>query len=275
MIKKITLATLLVSSALYAADAVLDPQLLAEIEKAKQAKVEADKKLKALEAQLPKDEKDKNAFITHAELGYISTDGNTKTQTFNTDAYIKKHWDKHVFKWSFDAQYATDRDVESKNKYFTELTYDYKFTKHFAFNYLVGYKRDRFSAYDYQFYTGPGAKYTALDTNIYTLSMEGNVLYSRDQDINTTIDAKDYTSARAKGVFIWQMFENLKFYQELTYRVDTEDIDAYFVFSKSELSSKFSDIFSGVVSYKVDYVNQPGDKKRTDTTFTLGLIIDY
>lgn len=259
MINKITIATLLVASVLCAEDA--------------------------------------NALKTHAELGYISTGGNTDTQTFNTDAYIKKHWDKHGLKWSFDGQYAVDTDVQSKNKFFTELLYDYKLSEHFTFDYLTGYKRDRFSAYDYQFYTGPGATYTPIKTKKYTLSLGGNILFSRDTKIDDKYDAngnlvpypytkapvvssvsydpKDYTSVRAKGVFIWQMLENLKFNQELTYRVDTEDSNAYFVFSKSELSSKFSDIFSGALSYKVDYVNQPGDKERTDTTFTLGLIVDY
>lgn len=275
MIKQITLSTFFLTSALYAGEATINPQLIADIEKAKQEKTQADQKLKALEAQLPKNEKEKNAFITHAEVGYISTSGNTDTQTFNADAYIKKHLNKNVFKWSIDGQYAQDKKIESKNKFFTELTYDYEITQHFALNYIAGYKRDRFSSFDYQFYTGPGVKYTALNTNMYTLSMEGNILFARDQDIDTSIDANDYTSARAKGVFVWQIFENLKFAQELTYRTNLENSDTYFVFSKSELSSKFSDIFSGALSYKVDYVNQPGDKKYTDTTFTLGLIVDY
>ena len=297
MIKKIALSTLLISSLAYAIEEkqTIDPQLLADIEAAKAQKDEAEKKLATLEAQLPKDT---NKLITHTELGYIQTQGNTQTKTFNLDANIKKTFnDTHVFEWSFDGQSATDNDVESKNKFFTELTYDYKFTPSIAFTYLAGYKRDKFSSYDSQFYTGPGAKYTAVTTDKHNLDLEGNVLYSHDEIMEVRSDSAgnivdypytgvdtiiatsgyidDYASVRAKAVYTWQIFENLKFDQELTYRVDAEDVDNYFGYSKTALSSKFSDILSGVVSYKIDYVNQSGDKERTDTTFTLGLIIDY
>jgi len=53
-------------------------------------------------------------------------------------------------------------------------------------------------------------------------------------------------------------------------------MDTYFAFSKTALSTKFSDIFSAGISYKVDYSNSPATgKEYTDRTFTANLIIDY
>jgi hypothetical protein len=34
-------------------------------------------------------------------------------------------------------------------------------------------------------------------------------------------------------------------------------------------------MFSAGISYKVDYVNNAGDKANTDTTLTANLIMDY
>jgi putative salt-induced outer membrane protein len=242
-----------------------------------------------------------DVLVTHTELGYIETTGNTKTTTFSLDAKAKKGWGKHIGNFMFDGQYASDDSVETKNKFVTELTYDYEFTKRFAFNYLLGYKSDKFSGFESQFYTGPGAKYKAIISDAHNLTFDGNILYAEDvydtvyvdgtgtviaypTDPNSIVGSvlltpsyKDrYAAYRVKGVYGWQMLENLKFSQELSFRGSFETSDNYFAYSKSGLTSKLSDIFSAGLSYKVDYVNIPADgKEKTDTTLTLNLIIDY
>jgi len=239
-------------------------------------------------------------LVTHTELGYIQTDGNTKTKTFNLEAKAKKAWGKHEGEFHFDGQYADDDGVETKNKYLLELNYNYSFTKRLAFDYLVGYKDDKFSGYDYQFYTGPGAKYKAIATEQHDLTLSGNILYSQDKkmDIHYADAAKtiiidypyhnattvatdpgkttDYAAYRVKGEYEYKITKTLKFNQDLSLRGDFEESDNYFVFSKTALSSKISDIFSAGISYKVDYANRPpADKKSTDSTLTINLIMDY
>jgi len=239
---------------------------------------------------------DTNELVTHTELGYIGTTGNTETKTFNLDAKIKKNWDKHAGIFTFDGQYADDKGIETKNKFFTELEYDYSYSDKWAFSYLIGYKNDKFSSFDYQFYTGPGVKYKAIETKKHNLSLEGNLLYAIDSYMDIKTDSNgdfveypneggvittpsyddDYTSYRLKGIYTWQMLENLKFDQELSYRGSFEEADNFFVFSKTGFTSKLSDIFSAGISYKVDYTNNPAEgKESTDTTFTIGLIVDY
>ncbi|MFK5938384.1 MAG: DUF481 domain-containing protein [Sulfurimonas sp.] len=297
--KKIVLTSLIASSLLLANQQVT-PKTQEEI-KAEISKLQSQ--LDALKVQVktvkvvvvPKEE-----LKTHTELGYIGTTGNTDTTTFNLESKIERNWGKHEGILTFDGQYADDKGVESKNKFFVELEYDYALTDRFAFNYLVGYKRDKFSAFDYQAYTGPGAKYKVIVSPKHNLSLEGNILYSVDEyakvnyaDVaktaviaypnaaNTPILASDpsfsndYAAYRAKGVYTWQMFKNLKFDQEVSYRGSFEDANQYFVYSKSALVSKLSDIFSAGISYKVDYVNEAGDSKNTDTTLTANLIVDY
>lgn len=247
---------------------------------------------------LAADVKKDDALVTHTELGYIQTDGNTKTQTFNLDAKAKKSWNKHVGSALFDAQYASNAGIENKNKYRLELSYDYKLTDRFAFNYLAGYRSDKFSGFAYQAYTGPGAKYKAIISKQHNLSVDANLLYSLDSydDVYTdaitgaviaypksTVGANrtagtddQYASYRVSATYGWQMLENLKFDQELSLRGSMEEANNYFVFSKSGLTSKLSDMFSAGISYKIDYINSPATgKENTDTTFTANLIMDY
>ena len=225
----------------------------------------------------------KDALVTHTELGYIETQGNTANKTFNLDAKAKKGWDKHIATLVLDAQYSSDSDVETKNKYLVELTYDYEFTNRFAFNYLAGYKSDKFSGFAYQLYTGPGAKYKAIVSEKHNLNVAANILYAKDSYddvlVGATLVAKDddqYGSYVVKAAYNWQMLENLKFDQELSFRGSMETANNYFIYSKSVLTSKLSDIFSAGLSYKVDYIQTPATgKKDTDTTFTANLIMDY
>ena len=228
----------------------------------------------ALSTTLQADKTEDDALATHSELGYIQTDGNTKTKTFNLDSTLKKGWGKNIFKLKLDAQYASDNDTETKNKYLIELNYNYEFSKRFAFDYLIGYKSDKFSSFDYQFYTGPGAQYKAIDAAKHTLALSGNILYAKD-DFKDSDKSNSYAAYQAKGIYGWKITQSLKFDQELSFRGSFEESSNYFIFSKSAIISKISDIFSAGLSYKVDYVNEPGDKEKTDTTLTANLIIDY
>lgn len=242
--------------------------------------------LARLEASLPKSiEKEKEIalakqakkyeFKTHTEFGFIKTTGNTNTSTYNLDLNLKKNWDEHVFELSFDSQYADDNGIETKNKYLTELQYDYKFTDRFAFDYLIGYKEDKFSGYNYQAYTGPGIKYKLIEEEKQELSLEGNILYSKDE-LESPQSTRDYTSFRTKGIYEWQILDNLKFTQDLSYRSEIEDSQNYFVFSKTAFISKIYDMFSFSISYKVDYVNAPPEATgHSDKTLTANLVVDY
>jgi putative salt-induced outer membrane protein len=294
--KKIIISVLAASSLVMAADEAQIKQEIADVQ-AQMKKL--NENLKTLQAQLPKKVliKKDSEFITHTELGYITTSGNTQTDTFNIDTKIKKNWDLHAFTLSFLMQYATENDIESKNKFLTELEYDYAFTDRVSFGYLVGYKDDKFSGFDYQLYTGPSAKYKVIKTDAHKLSVEGNILYSVDsiQDsykdgsgnivnypfpagsINQNDGHTDsYASYRFKGTYNWQMLENLKFEQTLSYRSEFADTQNYFVYSKTALSSKLSDIFSAGISYQADYTNKSAlGKTGTDKIVTINLIADY
>jgi putative salt-induced outer membrane protein len=240
-----------------------------------------------------------NPLVTHTELGYVRTGGNTDTTSFSMDFTGKKSWNVHSLKLNVDALYGTENGIENNNKIFTELNYDWQFEKRVALNYVVGYKDDKFSGFAYQFYTGPGAKYDALGSKKYKLDLQGNILYNINQGMNKYYDAagnevpypypdgkagltkvdgtyNDYWGYMLRSHFSWVIVEGFKFIEEASYRSDFDNADNYFVYSKTAVESKINSIFSMGVSYKVNYTNlPPKGNKRTDTTFMVSLIIDY
>ncbi|MBN2782970.1 MAG: DUF481 domain-containing protein [Campylobacterales bacterium] len=261
----------LLSSVLFG---LTDAELKEEIVKAKEEKKQVDAKLKALSSELLKRKLDRS-FLTHTELGFSQTSGNTDTQSFNLEMNIKKNWKKHHATMLIDAQYAKDNDIESKNKYLLELNYNYDLSSKLAFGYLFGYKDDKFSGYDYQLYTGPGLKYQFIDEDKHNLFLDANLLYSQDKDSTTNI-TNNYISYRVLGNYSWQVLDNLKFNQILSYRSKFDDADNFFVFSKSGFSINITNMVSAGISYKLDYVNQPANGLvNTDDTISANLIVDY
>ncbi len=272
--KKITLSLLAASTLLLAAeqDTV---QLEADIAKAETAAAAATAQVKALKAKRPQN----TEIMTHLKLGYINTSGNTETETFSLDGTMKKEWGANNLALTVDAQYGNVSDVETKNKYFLELEYGYKFTPKFSVTYVLGFKNDKFSSYDYQAYTGPGVKYEAYKSGIQLLNVEASVLLSKDvqQAALATPDFDEtYGSYKAKATYEWKIIDDLKFNQELSYRASFEESDNYFAFSNSSLSSKISDIFSAGIAYKIDYTNLvAAGIEQTDNTLTAFISVDY
>lgn len=276
-------------------------QLQADLQELEKVEAELPKNLALKQADDLAQKIKENELKTHAEFGFVTTSGNTDTTAYSLDLKMKKGWDRHIVEFSFDGQYADDNGFQTKNKYLAELEYDYEITERFAFDYLVGYKQDKFSGYNYQSYTGPGAKYKLIKNEKHNLSLEGNVLYSQDEiqdthyttagdvidypnpdglvkDSSQTVkgSTKEYAAMRAKAAYEWQILESLKFTQDLSYRTEFDDFNNYFIFSKTALISKMTDMFSLGLNYKIDYVNAPPvGKAHSDKTFTANLIVDY
>ncbi|WP_200764019.1 DUF481 domain-containing protein [Nitrosophilus alvini] len=211
---------------------------------------------------------------THTELSYIQTSGNTDTKSFGLDFSAEKSWKPHKVTLDVDAYYAENDGDVSKNVWKSEINYYYFFNDDLEFDYLLGYKKDRFSGFDYQMYTGPGLKYRALNLPKHTLFLSGNVLYSVDKIKEAGTDS--YASWRAGLDYEYRIVENLKFKEEANIRSQFSDLKNYFVYSKSSIESKINDHFSLGVSYKIDYKNTPPEgKKKSDRTFMVSLVIDW
>jgi len=274
--KKIVLSTLLLSTlALTASAEVAKDQvkLKADIEAAKAEKSKAEASLKALQAQLPPNEQ----VMTTIRLGYISTTGNTETETFSLYADAKKAWNKHNVSLVLDGQYGSTDSTETVNKVFVEGNYGYSFIASLSMTAVAGYKNDKFSSYNYQSYAGPGLKWLTYKSTIQELSLEGSILYAKDdaKAANTGLE-ESYGAYRAKLLYSLNILDNLKFEQEASFKGSFDESDNYFIFSRSALSSKISDMFSAGVSYKVDYANLVlAGIKQQDNTLEAFLSIDY
>lgn len=213
-------------------------------------------------------------IITHSEFSYINTKGNTNTTSLAFEGTAKKQWDQHIFRLNANMYKSTDSGKTSKDKWSSEFNYDYQICPRTSLNYLIGYKEDRFSGFEYQFYSGPGMGVKVIDSSTHKLDMQANILYGEDKPEHLPRDS--YFSSKLGAIYHWQIQENLKFIQEATYRINLEKTQYNFFYSKSAVETKINSTLSMGVSYKIDYVNTPPPPSvKTDRTFLVSLIIDY
>ena len=257
-----------------------------EIEETKKRIEELQASLAKLESSLPVQiEREKQLALQkiedaqkikmHTEFGFVSTKGNTNTLSYSLDTKMQKAIGKHEFTFLGDGEYASDKDTQTKNKYFLEIDYGYQLNGDLYFEYITAYRFDDFSGFDYRAYTGPGLKYKALNSDTQSLHLSSTLLFSKDKKESDT-HAYNYTSHRSKLEYSWQMFKNLKFEETLSYRTDVTMTKDYFIYSKTAFISKLSDVFSVAINYKIDYINmsEPG-KQKADKTLSANLIADF
>jgi putative salt-induced outer membrane protein YdiY len=277
-LNKIVLTTLALSAFLFADSSTDTTREQIEAKRAQIAKLQAE--LQKLQSSLPvsspkvtKVQKDQELKL-HTEFGFIETKGNTDTLNTSIDAKAQKKFGVHEFTFLGDGEYTEEKNSKTKNKYFLELDYGHKISRDVSFEYITAYKYDEFSGYDYRFYTGPGLKVQLFKDDVEALSLSNAILFSRDDRVSD--GPYNYTSYRAKAEYTRQLFKNLKFDQILSYQTDVTSLKDFFLYSKTGLSSKISDIFSVGLNYKYDYVNAPDrGKQKADRTLSANLIADF
>ncbi len=254
-------------------------ELEAAIEAQQRAVLEIDaakERLKEANARIEKVQElsEEARYKTKTELSYSNTKGNTETSQFGLALHAERKRKKNTITLDLTALQSSNNGIENNNKWLALLQYDRALSEDLYFNYLVSYGEDRFSGFDYQFYTGPGLGYKVLQSDTQKLNLSGNTLYSKDSIAGG--GTNEYVSGLAGVEYVWQILDNLSFRENATYRSQLDDGDNYFVYTKTAINSKINGNFSLGLSYQIDYKNIPVvTKERTDRVFLASLVIDY
>ncbi len=254
-----------------------------ELEAAEKVAQEAKSEIAAAKSKLADAEKriekvfqhsGKARYKTKTVLSYSNTKGNTDTTRFGLDFHGERKRKKNTITLDVDALQSSSNGVEDNNKWSSLLQYDRDITKRLYFNYLVYYGEDKFSGFDYQFNTGPGLGYKAIDSDTHKLKLRANALYSKDDIENG--GTNEYASWVTGFNYKWSILDNLDFMQDASFKSQFDHFENYFVYSETAIESAINSTFSLGLSYKVDYKNIPAEgRKRTDRVFLASLIINY
>jgi putative salt-induced outer membrane protein len=211
------------------------------------------------------------------EFSFVTTSGNTETQTASGKLSLKKEWVVNRLFLEGSLLQAESGDRETANRMAASSRYERVLTERLFGTVEAGYFRDKFSGYDFRVFAGPGAGYDFIRTERHRLKGLVAVLYYYDEFSDDERGFDDYPGARASAKYEWDVLENLKFSQTVDLSVSLEDTERSFIDSVTSAEVKIKGPFSLGVSYIVNYQNEPPapDIEETDTTLLTSLMIDF
>ncbi|UTF61161.1 YdiY family protein [Gilvimarinus sp. DA14] len=222
-----------------------------------------------------------------AELGAISTSGNTETTSVNgrIDATQNlQNW-KNEFVASVlykEDQIEKDSGVEvtetTAEKYFGSAKSSYLFDDEFSSLFgFASHTHDEFGSY--RDYTVVSLGYGARFINNDTLTLDGEIgpgYFWGDKvedEANDIIVSEEGFMVRVAGELNWRITENATFNQQLA--AEAADANTRYL-SDTSLSTKISDRMQMKVGYTVNHdTDVADDKEGTDTTTYINLVYNF
>ena len=208
----------------------------------------------------------------HIDLGYISTSGNTETESLNGEfdwvARASENWATGIQITGVSNSSEDERDAEQYT-FAWNNRYDLS-EKSFLYG-IIDYKNDYFGAYDYQAgaYLGYGHQFYKSDDGHFSLGI------GLGYRINAVCIGEDEKESVIRGDldFAHRLTDNARFTQVIS-AVWGQDVDTYT--SKSAISTKISENLAMKLSYLVNYNSVvPVGAEKTDRTTTVGISYSF
>ena len=188
----------------------------------------------------------KSLWNGEAELGLVTTTGNTETETFVLKARVINTRDKWKHIARGEALRNADGNTVTAEKYFLSGKSEYTFRNRSYLYGLVTYDDDRFSGFDYQLLGVLGYGRVVMDRETLKLNLEVGAGGRRSEpEIGET---NDEGVLRAAGDFEWKISKTATFIQELSTDVGQ---DITITRSLTALTAKINSFLSSRIAYQV------------------------
>ncbi|AOE50944.1 DUF481 domain-containing protein [Kangiella sediminilitoris] len=211
-------------------------------------------------------------YIGNIDIGYISTSGNTETESmngeFNWTARASENWATGIQITGVTNSSEGTRDAEN---YTFSWNNRYDLTEKSFFYGLVDYMNDYFGAYDYQAgaYVGYGHQFYKSDDGHLSLG------FGLGYRINAVFIGEDEKENVLRGDFDFahQLTDTARFTQVIR-AVWGDEVDTYT--SKSAITTKISENLAMKLAYLVNYNSVvPAGAEKTDRTTTVGISYSF
>lgn len=210
-----------------------------------------------------------------AELSYVSTSGNTRTQTFSGKLELKGEMGADRFLLSLGYLNARDDGVDKASRLNADLRYEHVFAGR-LFGFLgAGYLRDRFAGFEHRISAGPGLGLDILKEDLHTLKGSISSEYVHESSFPSDAGESEFATASLGVEYGWKIRENVTYSLDIRSMHSLKDSEKYYIEAKTSLSVAMNATISIGISYSVNYQNSPAapDIERADTSFLTSLIV--
>jgi putative salt-induced outer membrane protein YdiY len=211
-----------------------------------------------------------------AELGFIRTNGNSDTESFNGKFHIIRDNQPLKTAFKFEALTSEEDGASSKEKYRSEFKIDYSLTDQSYLASLLTYEDDRFSGYDYRGTLSIGYGYHAWNTENGHLDLEVGPGYRRSS-LEIRNDEGDRLEEEVIGRFSLNLAVNLSENAVFTEVITIEGGNSGVVYkSDMGLQSTLVGTLAMKINYQIKHTDEvPEDTKNTDSVVGVTLVYGF
>lgn len=207
----------------------------------------------------------------NVEIGYVTTSGNTETESLNAKAKVETEREKWRHTINFEALNSSDQNVTTAERYMLSGQSSYKMGKKNFFYALVSYEDDRFSGYDYRVTESIGYGRRVIGEPNLTLDLE--IGPGARQSKLDTGETEDELMARGAAKLAWKVSATSKFTEDLSTEVG-EDVTV--TKSITALSAKVNSSLATKLTYTIKNTSDvPPGIEKTDTEMAVTLVYDF
>ncbi len=227
--------------------------------------------LTATNARAAEEEK-KSPWTSSAELGYVTTSGNTETETLNLKFDIAYEIDKWKHAAHVNKLDSSDGDVKSADKLLLTAQSNYKFTEYDYVYANVSYEDDKFSGFEYQAKVSVGYGRRLLHTDTMELDVEIGPGH-RNFKVDNAPSSDDESLIRLAGKYLWKVSDTSNFTEDITYE-NGEDQEEWK--SVTALTAKINSWLSMKFSHTVKYLDVvPAGNTNYDRETSVTLVYTF
>jgi putative salt-induced outer membrane protein len=240
---------------------------------------------------------EEKSLALDAELGIISTSGNTETSSLKGKIDIKQdltRFRNHFVAEAFYKKDQIDAEVDGETistnqttaeKYFLSGQTDFKLDSEHKGLFLFGsYEDDRFSGYEYQATLAIGFsdrlfnfENSHLDYSVGPgMSFNKTEAYIDENDVLIESETSETAVLRLSASYLLQLSENAKFTQSLSSDASLEGGKNTKTKAESALTANLTKSFALKASYSITHnTHVPADKKHADSQTALTFVYSY
>ena len=203
-----------------------------------------------------------------AELGLISTNGNTKTTTLNAKLSGEITREKWTHSGEIESNVSEDQNETTAEKYVVSAKTRYDFNKSdYAYG-RVTYEDDRFSGFDYQLTVGGGYGRQLIKNDVTNWTIEIGPGYRTSNPI--VGDEIDEAVLFIGTKFLYKISNNAKFSQELGSDIGEESTITN---SVTSLTAKVSNALAMKLSFNAKHTSEPAEGAQDLDTKTAATLV--
>jgi putative salt-induced outer membrane protein len=207
-----------------------------------------------------------------AELSFVSTSGNTDTQTVGTTSELRHQKGS----WNTTARgvlvRSTASGVESARSTFLELRPGHRVSPRLTVFGRVGFRRDRFAGITARLNFNTGLAYHILQDRRRDLQAEVALGYDRERRVASP--EVQFAAAQTRLTYVQRFSPTLSFTDEGAVVAAVDDVDNWRGSNKASIIVGMSRSLSLKLSHQLEFVNQPVPGfGRLDTITSAGLVV--